>query len=58
MDDQTIDAVAMVRAIRDAHYERLKNATPEEEIRFFQEESAKFRAEMAERRLAGHQPRD
>ena len=58
MDDQTIDAVAMVRAIRDAHYELLKNATADEEIRFFEAESAKFRAEMAERRLAARQPRE
>ncbi|MBB4638786.1 hypothetical protein [Longimicrobium terrae] len=54
----TIDAVAMVRAIRDAHHELLKDATQEERIRFFEEESAKFRAETEERRLAGHQRRD
>ncbi|MBB4638785.1 hypothetical protein [Longimicrobium terrae] len=58
MDELRIDAVAMVRAIRDAHYEMLKDATQEERIRFFHEESAKFRAEMAERRLAGRHARD
>jgi hypothetical protein len=57
MDDLRVDAVAMVRDIRDRGYEIVKDMSPEEEVRYFQEESARFRAEMAEQRLAGRQPR-
>jgi hypothetical protein len=34
---KAIDAVKMVRRIRDAHYEELKGATREERIAFFNE---------------------
>lgn len=34
-----IDAVAMTRAIRNAHYEALKDATPEERIAFYREKA-------------------
>jgi hypothetical protein len=39
---KTIDAVAMTRRIRDAHHERLKDATDEERIRFYREEAAQL----------------
>lgn len=38
-----IDAVAMTRAIRDAHHEALKNATPEERLRFYREKAERSR---------------
>ena len=37
-----IDAVAMTRRIREAHHERLKDATDEERIRFYREEAAQL----------------
>ena len=37
-----IDAVAMTRAIRDAHYEALKDATPEERLRFYREKARRL----------------
>ena len=37
-----IDAVAMVRAIRDTHYELLKDKTPEERIAFYREKAQQF----------------
>jgi hypothetical protein len=40
------DAVAMVRKIRDAHYEQTKAMTPEERLAFFQEEARKAQAEL------------
>lgn len=39
MEQKEIDAVAMTRRIRDAHYEQLANATPEERILFFREKA-------------------
>jgi hypothetical protein len=37
-----IDAVAMTRAIRDAHYEVLKDATPEERLQFYREKARRL----------------
>jgi hypothetical protein len=37
-----IDAVAMTRAIRDAHYEALKDATTEERLRFYREKALRL----------------
>lgn len=37
--DKEFDAAAMVRAIREAHYEALKDATPEERVQFFKEKA-------------------
>lgn len=39
MPDPEIKAVAMVRAIRDAHYEKLKDLSPQEKIAFFREKA-------------------
>jgi hypothetical protein len=38
-----VDAVAMTRAIRDAHFEALKNATPDERLRFYREKAQRLR---------------
>ncbi|HEX8395418.1 MAG TPA: hypothetical protein VF665_23915 [Longimicrobium sp.] len=54
MDELCVDAVAMVRQIRDAGYERLKDATPAEEVRYSQEAAAKFRAQREAARSARH----
>jgi hypothetical protein len=45
--EKTIDAVAMTRRIRDAHYERLRGATHEERIRFYREEARQLHDEVA-----------
>ena len=41
-----IDTIAMVRAIRDRHYELLKNATPEERIAFYRERARQVHANL------------
>jgi hypothetical protein len=41
-----IKAVEMVRAIRDAHYERLKNCSPQEKIAFFRNKARILHAEL------------
>lgn len=43
----TLDAVAMTRQIREAHRERLKDATDEERIRFYRAEAAKLHEMIA-----------
>lgn len=45
--EKTIDAVAMTRRIRDAHYERLKGATREERIRFYREQARQLHEQVA-----------
>jgi len=39
MSQKSLDAVAMVRQIREAQYEQLKDKSPEEQVRFFQQKS-------------------
>ncbi len=46
MAEIEINTLEMVRRIRDEHYERLKDKSPEEIIRFFQEEASVANAEM------------
>lgn len=41
-----IKAVDLVRGIRDAHYERLKDSTPQEKIAFFREKAQRLHAEL------------
>jgi hypothetical protein len=45
-DPREIDAVGMVRKIRDMHDEMLKDATAEEMIRFYREGAARVHAEL------------
>lgn len=45
-----IDAVAMVRRIRDAHYEALKGATREERIAFFNDKVRRSKPPSQRRR--------
>jgi hypothetical protein len=47
MEAKSIDAVEMTRRIRDAHYEQLREASPEERIRFFREKAQHVHAEIA-----------
>jgi hypothetical protein len=47
MEPTQIDAVAMTRRIRDVHAEQLKDATPEERIRFFREKARRVHAALA-----------
>ena len=46
MEKKNVDAVAMVRTIRDAHYERTKDMTPEERLSFYQERGQKAQEEL------------
>lgn len=46
MDDVKIKAVDMVRGIRDAHYEKLKDLSPQEKIAFFREKARALHAEL------------
>ncbi len=47
-EKKTIEAVAMVRRIRDAHYEQLKDKSVEERLAFYREKSKALRAEIGE----------
>jgi hypothetical protein len=42
MDTQTIDAIAVVRQIRDNHYQRLQGKTHKERIAFYREQAQKM----------------
>jgi hypothetical protein len=41
-----IKAVELVRGIREAHYERLKDSSPQEKIAFFREKARRLHAEL------------
>jgi len=47
MEKKDFDAVAMTRRIRDAHAERLLDATPEERILFYREKAQRLHAKLA-----------
>ncbi|HEX8245614.1 MAG TPA: hypothetical protein VF541_19030 [Longimicrobium sp.] len=44
MEMKTLDAVAMTRRIREAHYEQLRHVTAEEKIRFYREKARRVHA--------------
>jgi hypothetical protein len=46
MPELEIKAVEMVRTIRDAHHEKLKNSSPQEKIAFFREKAGALHAEL------------
>jgi hypothetical protein len=46
MPEPQIDAVAMVRSIREAHYEKLKDLSPEEKMAFFRTKARALHAEL------------
>jgi len=46
MQEPRIRTMDMVRSIRDAHYERLKDLSPEEKIAFFREKARSLHAEL------------
>jgi hypothetical protein len=46
MREPEIRAVEMVRRIRDAHYERLKDLSPQEKIAFFRERARALHAHL------------
>jgi hypothetical protein len=50
MKQTTIEAVEMVRRIRDAHYEQLRDKSQEEQIAFYRAKARSFQAEIAARR--------
>ena len=52
MENKTIDAVAMTRRIRDAHYEQLKDATAAERIQFFREKARRVHTAIDEQPVA------
>lgn len=43
---EPIKAVDMVRSIREAHYARIKDLSPEEKIRFFREKARALHSEL------------
>jgi hypothetical protein len=45
---ELIKTVDMVRSIREAHYARIKDLSPEEKIRFFREKARALHAELGE----------
>lgn len=47
-EKQEIDAIKMVRQIRDAQYEIVKNKTDLERIAYYQEKAERFMAKWAE----------
>jgi hypothetical protein len=46
MREPEIRAVEMVRRIRDAHYERLKDLSPKEKIAFYREKARALHADL------------
>jgi hypothetical protein len=46
MPEPQIKAVEMVRSIRDAHYEKLKDLSPQEKIAFFRTKARALHAEL------------
>jgi len=50
MKKTTIKAVEMVRRIRDAHYEQLRDKSPEERIAFYRAKAGLLQAEIAAQR--------
>lgn len=52
-----IDAVAMVRRIRDEHTRQLDGATPEQVIRFHRDRAARLHSDLARERAARQAPR-
>ena len=46
MRKKAFDTVAMTRRIRDAHAEKLADATPEERIRFYREKAQRLHTEL------------
>lgn len=50
---KTFDAVKIVRQIRDAHYEQLKDRTVKEQLAFYQSRSQALRNEL-KKKLQGH----
>lgn len=53
MEKTQIDAVGITRRIRDAHAEALRNATPEERIRFYREKARRLHEAVEERHGEG-----
>jgi hypothetical protein len=46
VSETAIRAVEMVRTIREAHYEQLKELSPQEKIAFFREKARRLHAEL------------
>ncbi len=46
MDTQTIDTIALIRQIRDKHYQCLRGKTHAERIAFYREQAAKMQKQV------------
>jgi len=55
MEQTNIKAMDMVRAIREAHYEQLKDKSDAERILFYRAEAQKFRQRLMVRRQQRHE---
>ncbi len=49
---KTFDAVRMVRQIRDAHYEQLKDKSVEERLAYYREKSKALRSDIKKQKEA------
>ena len=56
MPEPQIKAVEMVRTIRDAHYEKLKDLSPQEKIAFFREKARALHADLGLSQEHGRNP--
>ena len=56
MPEPQIKAVEMVRTIRDAHYEKLKDLSPQEKIAFFREKARALHADLGASQEHGRTP--
>lgn len=46
MNETRVKAVELVRSIRDAHYELLKDSSPQQKIAFFREKARELHAHL------------
>ncbi len=47
METQKIDAIALIRQIRDAHYRRLQGKTHEERIDFYRKQAKRMQGKLS-----------
>lgn len=56
MPEPEIKALEMVRTVRDAHYEKLKDLSPQEKIAFFREKARALHAALGRSEEHLHNP--
>lgn len=48
METQRIDAIALIRQIRDAHYQHLRDKTHEERIAFYRKQARRMQGKLSD----------